>query len=166
MVLVPNAQGDGFQAESDRSAVNGVELADYAAITMRLASGQSRTTVFAAAKLDEQSWQVVEKTWGIRLAKAAQRGDTQLLLEFQKSVVEAQRDSDVPEPSKPLSEYAAMVATIENGIDPVVVCAQAGLNLPAFFELQQAWTRRITNDPNLAKQFRVLVESSQLLLPR
>jgi hypothetical protein len=126
----------------------------------RLAAGQPRHLLLSGARLDEKTWLDVEKTWGLRLAAAAQRADTQTLLDFEKAVAETQRSCPAPDPSRTMAEYAAMVASIENGTAPIAVCAQYQLKLGDFFALQQAWTRRITSDPELARTFRNMVNGA------
>lgn len=140
--------------------VYGIDLPTYAALMTRLASGQPRGLVLSGASLDERTWLEVEKTWALRLAKAAQRGDTSTILEFERGVAAAQQNCPAPDPSRSMADYAAMSAAIEKGASPIEVCAHFEMKLTEFFELQQAWTRRIIADPNLARAFRELVASA------
>src|SRR5512145_3285345 len=146
---IPHSDADSQAAPSMSDAVHGVELTTYAQLMTRLASGQPRDSVLTGAELDERRWAEVEKAWGLRLAKAAQQGQTHVLLEFERAVAEAQSNCPPPEPSHSLEIYAAMVARIEQGTTPMDVCAHFGLKLRQFFELQQAWTRRIAKDVEL-----------------
>jgi hypothetical protein len=144
------------------AAVHGVDLKRYAELMTRLASGEPRAQVLDGAALDEQKWLEIEKTWGLRLAEAAQRGNTQALIEFEKGVADAQKNASVTtEPRRSLQDYAHMVALTQSGVDPVTVCARAKLRLGEFFELQQAWTQRLTKDPALAAAFREMVASAR-----
>lgn len=154
------AEDNQISAGVDNDPVHGIDLVGYASIMARLASGQSRQALLSGAGLDEQKWQDVEKTWGLRLAKAAQQNDTRTLLAFEKGVAAAHRDSAPGDPTRGLAEYAAMVAALERGTSPIEVCAAADLKLAQFFELQQAWTRRIASDPALAATFRSMVQAA------
>lgn len=142
-------------------SVHDIGLCRYAALMTQLGSGQTRSAVLSSASLSEEQWNEVEKTWGLRLAKAAQAGDTKLLLEFEKAVAKAYRDCPALEPTRSLAEYASMVAAIENGTEPVIVCAKAKLRLNEFFALQQAWTRKVASDPELSESFRLLVDGAK-----
>lgn len=157
----PHSETDS-QADAPASdAVHGVDLAMYAQLMTRLASGQPRDSVLTGAGLDERSCTEVEKAWGLRLAKAAQQGQTHVLLEFERAVADAQSNCPPPEPSHSLEIYAAMVAQIEQGMTPLDVCAHFGLKLRQFFELQQAWTRRIVGEPEIGRRFRGMVEAGR-----
>ncbi len=155
---IPPSDAESQAAPAISGAVHGVDLTTYAQLMTRLASGQPRDSVLTGAGLDERSWTEVEKTWGLRLAKAAQQGQTHVLLEFERAVADAQSNCPPPEPSHSLEIYAAMVARIEQGMAPMDVCAHFGLKLGQFFELQQAWTRRIVREPEIGRKFRGMVE--------
>jgi len=157
----PHSDADSQALPSMSDAVHGVDLTTYAQLMTRLASGQPRDSVLTGAGLDEQSWTEVEKACGLRLAKAAQQGQTHVLLEFERAVAVAQSNCPPPEPSHSLEIYAAMVARIEQGMTPMNVCAHFGLNLRQFFELQQAWTRRIVSEPEIGRNFRGMVEGGK-----
>src|SRR5512138_2822159 len=123
--LSPRQDG-GTSPNGPASAVpvHGIDLAGYASLMTRLAAGQPRHLLLSGANLDEKTWLEVEKTWGLRLAAAAQRADTQTLLDFEKAVAETQRSCPPPDPSHTMAKYAAMVARLENGTAPIAVCAQ------------------------------------------
>ncbi|HMA94026.1 MAG TPA: hypothetical protein VKP30_15145 [Polyangiaceae bacterium] len=156
---IPHSDADSQVAPAMPDAVHGVDLTTYAQLMTRLASGQPRDSVLTGAGLDERSWAEVEKACGLRLAKAAQQGQTHVLLDFERAVADAQSNCPPSEPSHSLEIYAAMVAQIEQGMTPMDVCAHFGLKLRQFFELQQAWTRRIAKDAELGRKFRGMVEA-------
>lgn len=155
---IPPSDADSQAAPSMSDAVHGVDLTTYAQLMTRIASGQPRDSVLTGAGLDERSWTEVERACGLRLAKAAQEGQTHVLLEFERAIADAQSNCPPPEPSHSLEIYAAMVAQIEQGMTPMDVCAHFGLKLRQFFELQQAWTRRIVGEPEIGRRFRGMVE--------
>lgn len=155
---VPSSQPDPLL---NADPLHGIDLFGFARITAQLAVRRPRQAVLSGAGLDEEQWQSVEKAWGLRLAAAAQRMDTAMLLQFERAMASAQQACEAPAPTRPMSDYAQMVAALERGVTPIEICAAYGMKLDEFFALQQAYTRRISSDPAEADRFSRLVEARQ-----
>lgn len=141
--------------------MHGIDLLGFARVTAQLASRQPRQTVLSGTGLSEEQWQSVEKAWGLRLAAAAQRMDTALLLQFERAVAAAQQGCEAPAPSRTMSDYAKMVAALERGATPIEIRAAYSMRLDEFFALQQAYTRRVPSDPAEADRFSRLVDAAR-----
>jgi hypothetical protein len=156
---MPHFPGGPDPAEPvPRAPVDGVDLDAYARIAATLAERAApRASILAQHGLDELRWVDVEKTWLLRVAASALRGDVSLAEDLDRATLSAQAALGPTEPTRPLDEYAAICARVESGADVALVLADARLSLGDWARLQRAWTARLVLDPALAVTFRELV---------
>jgi hypothetical protein len=138
--------------------VHGIDLDTYAGIAAEVAERpQDKSRILAAHQLAEMRWLEVEKTWLLRVATAALQNDLSLGEDLDRAYSAAQAALGAVEPTRPIEEYAGILARIESGHEVPAVLAQAKLSLGDWARLQRAWTARIVKDPALGKAFRNLV---------
>ncbi|XYH96683.1 hypothetical protein ACMHYB_54400 [Sorangium sp. So ce1128] len=141
-----------------RTPVQGIDLATYAALAVRLAEGgEPRAVVLARVGLDEARWLSIEKTWLLRIATSLLQQDLSLSQEHEEASAVA-RGALAPPPPLALEEYAALVAGIEAGRDAGVLLAGAKLTPAAFARHKLAWEARLASDVALRASFQALVE--------
>lgn len=76
------------------SPVFGVDLRAYASIVGRIAARVApRAEVLAQAGIDEGRWIEIEKTWLLRLATAALKGDLSLTQEHDEAFAKAKAEA-------------------------------------------------------------------------
>jgi len=140
--------------------IDGIEFGTYVRISAILAEKKApRANVLAANNLDEVRWAFVEQGFLLRVATAALRGDMGPSEELDRQYVEAQDALGPTDPTRPLDQYAALVARMEMGEPPTRVLASDGLSLADWARLQRAWTARLAQDAEMTSTFRGWVES-------
>ena len=158
--MLPGGPKPGEPIPTD--PIDGIDFATYARISAILAEKRGpRKNVLAANNLDEIRWAFVEQGFMIRIATAALRGDMSLVMELDRLYVEAQDQLGETEPTRPLDQYAGLVARMESGEGPPEVLASDKLSLADWARLQRAWTRRLAQDAELTSTFRGWVEEKK-----
>ncbi len=136
-----------------RSPVDGFDLVAYAGVVAALAQrAEPRAVTLASFKLNEARWLAIEQTWLLRIATALLQNDGSLSKAYDEAFQEAQEALEKGPPLS-LEEFAAMVARIEDGQEPAVAIAAAGLSLGAFARAQRTWAARIAGDGRIASSF-------------
>lgn len=139
--------------------VEGIDLEAYATLSARLiADTAPREALLAQAGLNERLWLRVERTWLLRLAAAALRGELALARRYDAAYVAAQDALVEGQPLVPLDRFANLVAQIEAGRAAPLVLAEAGVSPAAFAASQRAWASRFGLDQALICTFRAIVE--------
>ncbi len=141
--------------------VCGIDLSGYASISALLATGQAREVVLSNHNITDADWLNVEKTWALRIAAHAQRGNYEVLFRFERAYADALDALTPEEPPRPLPVYAQIMAALESGVPAQVVCVQAGLTLAELGQLQRSWTRRLAKNEELHRQYGTLLKATR-----
>lgn len=137
-----------------------LELRAYAAILAELAAtGESRSAVLASHGLDEASWEAIDEQWQERLsAELDDDGDgvPGLLAELSSAYAAAQRASAEPITLEQLAEVTRRLAA--SG-DLRASLAHVGVTLVGYTRGSEHWTKLMSADSSLARQFEALVRA-------
>lgn len=160
---VPKLPGGPDPAEPvPRTPVDGIDLATYARVGVRLAMRTGpRDATLAAEGLTEARWLSIETQWLLRIAVALLKEDVALGREYEEAVAAAQAALAPAEPARSMEDYAVMVAAIEGGQDPAAVLGAAKMSAGEWGNLQRAWTERLARDPALTRAFRAMVAAAR-----
>lgn len=130
----------------------------YAAISAELAQkGADRASVLRGHALTPAAWAVVDRYWTRAIAEQTERGERALLASFDAVYVATQEKVRRP---IGVSEYARILIGLERG-DVGRVLTELELQLGDLMRLQRVWTKRTTEDAELAEALRRATEEAR-----
>jgi hypothetical protein len=138
-----------------------INLDAYARLTVALArAGEGRAAVLAAHGLDEVRWQAIDDLWQARLSDAMDQGTDEVpvspfLEAFSHAMDRAQRDDS---PVMTLERFAEATRAIGREGEVTQTLRRLHVTPDEYLRANAYWTRRMTEDEELAEAFRRAVD--------